>query len=178
MRAIHLILFIFLSLKCLSQENPWINTNEKNPWISAPNSAESDSSKIISSTEITDTVKLPIAIPSKDSTSSTINLEMNSIDYAEEGYNSKKANGSFAAGLIFCGLLNIVGVIPSMIVLAIPTSDQLHCSTELKQEYPGIQSKQVRSYKKGISKKRFLKTLAGNLAGITLNFFLLFIFLN
>ena len=178
MRTIHFILFFLLSLQCLSQENPWINTTEKNPWSSKPNSVESDSSKMISSTEITDTVKLPIAIPSKDSTSSTINLEMNSIDYAEEGYNSTKAKGSFAAGLIFCGLLNIVGVIPSMIVQAIPTSDQLHCSAELKEEYPDIQSKQVRSYKKGISKKRFLKTLAGNLAGITLNFFLLLIFLN
>jgi len=169
MRTVHFILFFLLSLKCLSQENPWINTTEKNPWISNSSSVESDSSKNTNSTEIADTVLKKIEISSGDSVSSNTKTEMNWIDFKEEGYNSKKANGSFAAGLIFCGLLNIVGVIPSMIVLAIPTSDQLHCSTELKEEYPGIQSKQVRSYKKGISKKRFLKTLAGNIVGIVIN---------
>jgi len=169
MKTIHLIFFLFLGLISFGQENPWINTTEKNPWNTAPNSVESDSSKNTNSTEIADTVLKKIEISSGDSVSSNTKTEMNWIDFKEEGYNSKKANGSFAAGLIFCGLLNIVGVIPSMIVLAIPTSDQLHCSTELKEEYPGIQSKQVRSYKKGISKKRFLKTLAGNIVGIVIN---------
>ena len=173
MRTVHFILFFLLSLKCLSQENPWINTTEKNPWISNSSSVESDSSKNTNSTEIADTVSKKIEISSGDSVSSSIKSSMSWIDFKEEGYNSKKANGSFVAGLICCGLINILGFIPSMIVLAIPTSDQLHCSTELKEEYPGIQSKQVRSYKKGISKKRFLKTLAGSLVGICFNILLI-----
>ena len=173
MKTIHLIFFLFLGLISFGQENPWINTTEKNPWNSAPNSVESDSSKNTNSTEIADTVLKKIEISSGDSVSSNTKTEMNFIDFKEEGYNSKKANGSFAAGLICCGLLNIVGFIPSMIALAIPTSDQLHCSRNLKEEYPGIQSNQIKNYKKGISKKRFLKTLTGNIVGIGINFLLI-----
>ncbi len=173
MKTIHLIFFLFLGLISFGQENPWINTTEKNPWNITPNSAESDSSKNTNSTEIKDTVLKKIEISSGDSVSSNTKTEMNFIDFKEEGYNSKKANGSFAAGLIFCGLINILGVIPSMIVLAIPTSDQLHCSRDLKEEYPGIQSNQIKNYKKGISKKRFLKTLTGNIVGIGINFLLI-----
>ena len=146
MKNYTLFVFVIFISTLFSQENPWLNKSEKNPWIK-------DSTAVSAAAKI-------------DSTN-LVNEKINSdsIDFEALGKLETTGNGEFIIGFTSGFILNVLGFVPSSIASIIPTIKSVKKIRHLKNEYPTITKRKLNSYKKGVQTKRTKKALSGTIYG-------------
>ena len=189
------IILVTLNISNLiSQTNPWENHSKENPWETTkkeqpkPITSSIDSTEIISKSETpivkvdstvnsvnqvvneADTSSNVIVLKTENIASEQIIIEKgNSLNLRELEYITKKNYvppvafiGSFLTGGVF-----LVFALPiNMIFSVLPTPrSQLYVANYIT-EHPKATKEEIKAVKKGIQKKRSLKTLGGSLAGM------------
>ena len=186
--------FSSCSIQVFAQTNPWENHSKENPWETTkkeqpkPITSSIDSTKIISKSETpivnvdstlnsvnqvvneADTSSNVIVLKTENIASEQIIIEKgNSLNLRELEYITKKNYvppvafiGSFLTGGVF-----LVFALPiNMIFSVLPTPrSQLYVANYIT-EHPKATKEEIKAVKKGIQKKRSLKTLGGSLAGM------------
>ena len=186
--------FSSCSIQVFAQTNPWENHSKENPWETTkkeqpkPIASSIDSTKIISKSETpivkvdstlnsvnqvvneADTSSNVIVLKTENIASEQIIIEKgNSLNLRELEYITKKNYvppvafiGSFLTGGVF-----LVFALPiNMIFSVLPTPrSQLYVANYIT-EHPKATKEEIKAVKKGIQKKRSLKTLGGSLAGM------------
>ena len=174
-----ILLFTLLSLFGITQENPWLTPNEKNPWVEK----DTVTHPIVIKKENKESITFPKSIQIVKDTFSNSNpivnnsIEKDSIEnekflidyYSKLGESELKSNGSTVFGALTCTIFNVFGVFPALITVAAPNELQLNAAEHLKSKYPNITKKQIRAYKNGVINKRVKKTLKGCLIGTAIN---------
>ncbi len=163
MKNLTLYICILISSFLFSQENPWVNSTEKNPWLI------DDTSKVLSNTFSIDSIS---ETPISDSSKLAI---QNQIDFRELGKQETPGKGDFIFGFTNGVLLNIYGFVPAMIGSLVPTSKTIKRVRCLKQKYPHISREQKRKYKIGVQNKRSKKTAYGTTIGAATQWVIIFI---
>lgn len=182
------------TVQVFAQTNPWENQSKENPWETTkkeqpkPITSSIDSTEIISNSE-TPIVKVDSTVNSvnqlvievdtssnvivtkteKIDTEQIIIEQSNPLNLSELEHITKKNYvppvafiGSFLTGGVF-----LVFALPvNMIFSVLPTPrSQLYVANYIT-EHPKATKEEIKAVKKGIQKKRSLKTLGGSLAGM------------
>lgn len=186
--------FSSCSIQLIAQTNPWEKNSKENPWETTKKEQPKISTSSIDSTEISTNSETPIV--KVDSTVNSVNQAVNEVDTSSNvivtktekiaieqiiieqsnplnlsqlEYITKKNYvppvafiGSFLTGGVF-----LVFALPmNMIFSVLPTPrSQLYVANYIT-EHPNASKEEIKAVKKGIQKKRSLKSLGGSLAGI------------
>ena len=191
--SISLLALLFIT-HSFSQTNPWEKNSKENPWETTKKEQPKISTSSIDSTEIITNSETQIV--KVDSTVNSVNQAVNEVDTSSNvivtktekiaieqiiieqinplnlsqlEYITKKNYvppvafiGSFLTGGVF-----LVFALPmNMIFSVLPTPrSQLYVANYIT-EHPNASKEEIKAVKKGIQKKRSLKSLGGSLAGI------------
>jgi hypothetical protein len=193
--AILLVLaFSSCSIQLIGQTNPWENQSKENPWETTKKEQPKISTSSIDSSEISTNSETPIV--KVDSTLNGVNQLVNEADTSSnvivtktekvdtEQIRIEKSNplnlreleyitkknyvppvafvGSFLTGGVFL----ILALPVNMIFSVIPTPRSKSYVANYITEHPKASKSEIKAVKKGIQKKRSLKSLGGSLAGI------------
>jgi len=186
--------FSSCTIHVFAQTNPWVNQSKENPWETTKKEQPKISTSSIDSTEIITNSETQIV--KVDSTVNSVNQAVNEVDTSSNvivtktekiaieqiiieqinplnlsqlEYITKKNYvppvafiGSFLTGGVF-----LVFALPmNMIFSVLPTPrSQLYVANYIT-EHPNASKEEIKAVKKGIQKKRSLKSLGGSLAGI------------
>ncbi len=193
--AILLVLaFSSCSIQLIGQTNPWENQSKENPWETTKKEQPKISTSSIDSSEISTNSETPIV--KVDSTLNGVNQLVNEVDTSSnvivtkiekvdtEQIRIEKSNplnlreleyitkknyvppvafiGSFLTGGVFL----ILALPVNMIFSVLPTPRSKLYVANYITEHPKATREEIKSVKKGIQKKRSLKSLGGSLAGM------------
>jgi hypothetical protein len=161
MKTILNILFLALGCVLHAQENPWKNNTEKNPWNASAQPTPLDSCIEVSNRGERPNDQLNVRNP------------VSASDYTKKGYRETKANGAFLGSMLSCAAGSVFGIIIPAIALSVPNDIENVAGDYLRYENPAASSEQVGDYKKGIRKKRSIRTLTGGAIGTAFNFLIL-----
>lgn len=188
------ISFSICFIQLIGQTNPWENQSKENPWETTKKEQPKISTSSIDSTEIILNSEIPIV--NVDSTLNSVNQLVNEADTSSnvivtktekvdtEQIRIEKSNplnlreleyitkknyvppvafvGSFVTGAVF-----LIFALPvNMIFSVIPTPRSKSYVANYITEHPKASKSEIKAVKKGIQKKRSLKSLGGSLAGI------------
>ena len=188
------ISFSSCTIQVFAQTNPWEKNSKENPWETTKKEQPKISTSSIDSTEIITNSETQIV--KVDSTVNSVNQAVNEVDTSSNvivtktekiaieqiiieqinplnlsqlEYITKKNYvppvafiGSFLTGGVF-----LVFALPmNMIFSVLPTPrSQLYVANYIT-EHPNASKEEIKAVKKGIQKKRSLKSLGGSLAGM------------
>jgi hypothetical protein len=142
-----------------TQENPWeIELSEKNPWGEAYNlernriKNEKDTLTKISEIENENPELLALS-----------KYSLRDIRY--QAYSEFRGTNSFWCGFLYGFILNFYGLIPSIITVAIPSTNERIAVENFKRKYKNPSENQIKFYKKGTKNKRISRTISGLATG-------------
>jgi hypothetical protein len=179
------VLFCVCALSLFSQVNPWKNPSKENPWENASkenpweNKTNSESKPINLNTDSTAKINtepknintnIDSAIISSNTDSSALvsptytELSLKSIERISR--NEYKANAAFIGSFISGGLFLIYALPVNMLISLIPTKRVDSYVANYKKQLNNPSKEQIKAVKKGIQKKRSLKSLGGSLVGM------------
>jgi len=182
------------TVQVFAQTNPWEKNSKENPWETTKKEQPKPITSSIDSTEIITNSETPIV--NVDSTVNIVNQAVNEVDTSSNVIVTKtekidseqiiieKSNplylgvvqhlakteykapaafvGSFVTGAVF-----LIFALPvNMIFSVLPTPGSKSYVANYITEHPKASKSEIKAVKKGIQKKRSLKSLGGSLAGI------------
>jgi hypothetical protein len=188
------ISFSSCTIQGFAQTNPWEKNSKENPWETTKKEQPKPITSSIDSTEISTNSETPIV--NVDSTVNIVNQAVNEVDTSSNVIVTKtekidseqiiieKSNplylgvvqhlakteykapaafvGSFVTGAVF-----LIFALPvNMIFSVLPTPGSKSYVANYITEHPKASKEEIKAVKKGIQKKRSLKSLGGSLAGM------------